>query len=129
PLPASGFRAASFRVRDGDRTAEASATPFPGPAGGLLANVNRWRKEVNLGDATEEQILKESKTVEVAGESARYVDLLGPESDGPKRQRTLGVILPRGDTTWFFKLRGPADLVAKQQAAFEAFVRSVRFPG
>ena len=39
------------------------------------------------------------------------------------------VILPRPDRTWFVKLRGPAELVAAQQAAFEAFVRSVRFPG
>ena len=32
-----------------------------------------------------------------------------------------------GGRSWFVKLRGPAELVGSQQAAFEAFVRSLRF--
>jgi hypothetical protein len=31
--------------------------------------------------------------------------------------------------TWFIKMRGPADLVGRQLAAFEAFLKSVRFDG
>ena len=36
-------------------------------------------------------------------------------------------ILLHDGRSWFIKLRAPAELVAKQQSAFEAFVRSVRF--
>ena len=39
------------------------------------------------------------------------------------------MILPRGEQTWFFTIKGPADLVEKQKSAFEAFVKSVRFDG
>ncbi len=101
--------------------------PLPGAAQGLLANVNRWREQLKLKPVTEEELHKEVKVIQVAGESAASVDLLGPESEGPQRQRILGVVLPRGKRTWFFKMTGPAELVEKQKPAFEAFIKSVQF--
>ena len=56
------------------------------------------------------------------------MDLTGPAQSGIS-QRMLGVGLPHGGATWFFKMTGPADLVGKQKAAFEAFVKSVKFDG
>ena len=64
-----------------------------------------------------------SESIEVAGDPATLVDIVGPES------RTLGVIATRGATTWFYKLSGPNDLVGGERAAFETFVRSIRFDG
>ncbi len=63
----------------------------------------------------------------VGGSPGQYVDLTGPESAGGLR--ILAVMVPREKTTWFFKMRGPADLVGRQKSAFEAFVGSVRFTG
>ena len=40
-----------------------------------------------------------------------------------------GVMLPRDDQTWFFTIKGPVELVAKEKATFEAFIKSVRFEG
>jgi len=51
--------------------------------------------------------------------------LTGPESAGGSR--ILAVMVSRGDISWFFKMRGPADLVGREKAAFEAFIGSVRF--
>ena len=46
---ASGFRKGSFLVRDKDgKTADVSVISFPEAAGGLLANVNRWRNQLKL---------------------------------------------------------------------------------
>lgn len=42
--------------------------------------------------------------------------------------RLLAVMAPREDSTWFFKLMGPAPEVAKHVQAFDAFVASIRFP-
>ena len=39
----------------------------------------------------------------------------------------LGAILPRGETTWFFKLPGPRAAVESQASPFVQFVRSVTF--
>jgi len=119
--PASGMRAATFRAGD----AEAFVTPLAGLAGDLSSNVNRWRGQIGLPPATEEAIKSAVKELPIAGRNAPYVDLLGP--DGPKRQRMLVAIVDRGDRTWFVKLIGPAETVARQQAAFESFCRSLRF--
>jgi hypothetical protein len=118
---------AAFRVREGGQTAEITLTPLPGPAGGLLGNVNRWREQVQLSSISEEELRKDLKPLELGGLPGHYVDLLGPESAGARRQRILGVVATRGTTTWFVKMRGPADLVGKQKTAFEAFVGSIRF--
>jgi hypothetical protein len=125
PIAPGGMRVAAYKVTDGDRSAEVTVIPLSGSAGGLLANVNRWRGEVGLGPLTDDQLPKESKTLDTPAGPAVVVDLPGPESAGSKR--TLGAILPRDGTTWFIKLHGPAELVGKQQANFEAFVRSLRF--
>jgi hypothetical protein len=129
PDLAGGFirMAAAFRATDGGKSAEVTVTPLGGDAGGLLPNVNRWRDQVKLGPIDEGQLRKDVRNVEVAGRPASYLDLLGPE--GPGRERMLVVVVPRGGQTWFFKMRGPAELVAKQQAAFEAFMKSVKFDG
>jgi hypothetical protein len=118
-------REAVFNIKDGSRTAEASVTVA---GGAVIDNVNRWRHEVGLGELTEEQLSKEVTAMLVAGNPAVYVDESGG-GDSPDRKRILGVMVPRGGRTWFFALRGPADLVGREKPAFEAFVKSVRFEG
>jgi hypothetical protein len=126
---ATGIRLVVFQIAEGGKTADAAITVLSGPAGGLLANVNRWRAQIHLGEVKEEKLQKELRRIEVAGSAAAYVDLTGPEVNGKPSQRILGVVLPQGEQTWFFTLKGPADLVEKQKPAFETFVKSVRFDG
>jgi hypothetical protein len=120
------MRWAGFRVVEENQSAEVTIVPLAGSAGGMLANVKRWRGQANLEPISEEQLRKEIQSLEVDGKPAYYADLTGPEMDGA-RQRILAVGAEHGEQTWFFKMKGPADLVGKQKAAFEAFVRSVRF--
>ncbi len=115
-----GMKVAAFEISEGERKADVSVMPLPGAAGGLLANVNRWRSQVGLEPASEADPAHGVGTIEVAGAPAAYVDLAGAE------KRILGAILVRGDTTWFFKMQGPPELVGKQKAAFEAFVRGAK---
>jgi hypothetical protein len=119
-----GISLATWEITDGSRPAEVTITP----AGGNLAdNVNRWRGQVGLGPVSEEQIRQDMRSINVDGSPAQYVDLTGPESAGGLR--ILAVRVPHGDTTWFFKMRGPADVVGRHKAAFEAFLGTVRFTG
>jgi hypothetical protein len=41
--------------------------------------------------------------------------------------RMLGAIVPRPAKTWYFKMTGPMDLVAEQEAAFRQLVESLTF--
>jgi hypothetical protein len=118
---------AALQVADGDQLAKITVSPLGGPAGGLGANVNRWRGQIQLEPISEEDVRKQCKQLEIAGKPAQYIDLVGPENAGRDQKRILAVILTRGDETWFFKMIGPAGLVGKQKSAFEAFVGSVRF--
>jgi hypothetical protein len=122
-----GMRVAAFEVSEGAQRAEVTIVPLAGQAGGSLENIKRWRGQLKLEPVGDDQLQKEIRQLQVDGEAAQYVDLVGPESAGRERERILAVIVVRGDQTWFFKMKGPAELVGKQKPAFEAFVKSVRF--
>jgi hypothetical protein len=120
-----GIRIALFEMENG--AVEVGVTSFARSGGGLLMNINRWRGQVHLQPIVEQELQKEIQPIDVAGTGAHYVDLTGPAADGKPAERILGVILPKGEQTWFFTMKGPADFVEKQKSAFEAFVKSVRF--
>lgn len=106
---------------------EATITRFPGEVGGLLANINRWRKQLAMEPVAnpEEQ---PSESVMVAGQPARFYDISQPGGDGA-RKRMLVVLLARPDMTWFVKLTGPATLLDQQAAAFRQFLTTIRLGG
>jgi len=124
----NSFRVAAYNVgdADGSKPAEVLVTPLGPSAGDLIGNVNRWRSEINLPDATADEIKAQTKTIAVAGENADYVHVTGPEDASP-REATLGVILRRPDRVWFFKMRGPVGVVEQHKEEFESYVKSVKF--
>lgn len=113
----------TLEVADGSDKAKITITPLAGQAGGLKANVDRWRGQVNLPPADEDQLKRDVGTIEVGGKKVSYVDLKGPE------QRMLVAIVPQGAQSWYFKILGPVKLIEKEKKAFEAFVKSARFQG
>ena len=108
-LPASGMRIASFSVEGVSvETIDVSLIFLGGVAGGDLANVNRWRDQINLGAWTEKQFL-ESSVEEVSGiGNATVVDFVNGEG-----VRMVAAIIPYGKGTWFLKMLGE-DLVVKE---------------
>ena len=75
--PGEGMRYASFHIAQDDHSVELSVTQFPGESGGLLANVNRWRGQLGLGDVTEEDLSELTSQVDVDGVAATLVDFQG----------------------------------------------------
>ena len=110
---------ASFTIAAGGHQASLTITPLGGTQD-LLGNINRWRRQVGLGPlaSLDEQA---SSAVEVAGQPGQLVDIVGAE------KRILGAISSHSGQTWFYKLAGPVSLVGDQEAAFESFIRSIRF--
>jgi hypothetical protein len=66
---------------------------------------------------------RESRTV-TEGPAAENVDRSG---EAAVEGQLLGAILPRGQTTWFFKLVGPRAAVETQTGSFVQFVKSIQF--
>jgi hypothetical protein len=125
---AFSHRAATLEVGEGDAKAEVTIIAMGKAAGSLLANVDRWaHKELGLPEVTERDLNELVKRAVVSGSPAHYVDLTGKAEGVPKR--TLVLMVPQKDRTWFIKMMGPPDLVGKQKAAFEEFAKSVKLPG
>jgi hypothetical protein len=125
--PATGFRKGSFLVRGaGSETADVSVISFPATAGGLLANVNRWRDQLKLAPIANETEV--GPPIKVGGHDMFFVDLVSEEPSSPSgsKSRMLGGIFPINGATWFFKMLGPDELVESQRETFHGFLQSVR---
>jgi len=128
-LPTSSMRQANFLVL-GDERAECYLTVLSGEGGGLLANVNRWRKQMGL-EPTDEQTLASAPRATLLGEPALLVDLEGTwsgmsgdaASDG---YRLVGLLAVGGGQARFLKMIGPAERIADQKLAFLALAASFR---
>ena len=125
--PATGFRKGSFLVRGANgETADVSVISFPATAGGLLANVNRWRDQLKLAPISNEA--EAGTPTKVDGHDMFFVDLVSeqPMSASGSKSRILGGIFPISGATWFFKMAGPDELVGSQRETFQAFLQSVQ---
>lgn len=125
PSRGSSMSMLAYRVSEGEQQANVTLTVLRGAAGGIEANIGRWRGQVGL-DPTDDTV-GERQQIDLAGEGAVYVDLPGPASAGAARERILGVIAARGGESWFFKMTGPHDLVGSQKSSFEAWIQSIQF--
>jgi hypothetical protein len=131
PVPGdAGFvRAeAAFQAGEGDRRVDVTVTATAGEqAADLVENVARWRKQLRLPPADENEMRRDARPITVDGSAGHFFDLTGPESEGARRQRFLVVMVTRGRQTWSIKMSGPPDAVERQRAAFDRFVGSLRF--
>lgn len=125
--PASAMRRGSYTVKGADGAeADLSITAFPGDVGGELANLNRWRGQIQLPPLAESDLTEATRTIKVGDLDFVLVDFANP--DAPKPQRILGAFTSFGGSTWFFKLMGPADLVEAAKPKFLTFIQSVTPP-
>ena len=123
--PASAMRKGSFVIEGEGGEADLSITAFPGDVGGDLANVNRWRSQIDLPPVSPTEFESAAQRVEKNGLLMTIVDLSGT---GANAKRILGAMIPHEGATWFVKLTGPAALVAKEKPAFMAFLDSIKAP-
>lgn len=124
--PGSPMRKATYVIKGADGAeAELAITAFPGDVGGNLANVNRWRGQLQLAPITESELASVLTPLSANGLSLLIADLKGP---APKHTRVLGAIVPYNGSTWFFKLTGPDALLETEKPAFLSYLNTVRAP-
>jgi hypothetical protein len=128
--PSNSIRVASFAIPgSGTQATEVSVTAFPGTVGGDLANVNRWRGQLQLPPIDEDTMRGMTETFQGDDLTFRVFDL-GDETatgDGEIRPRILAAIVEHGETTWFIKMTGEAEQVSEQRGNFERFLKSFGF--
>ncbi len=130
-LPPTDMRRVNLQPA-GNADAECYLSVLPGAAGGVEANVNRWRKQFGLEESTAETL----PTQDLLGLEAARVDLEGdfkatsqpgaPASAAKPGFALVGLIGTIADQTVFVKMTGPKEVVAAENASFDAWVKSLR---
>lgn len=122
---ASGMRKGTITIPgDGGASAELAITAFPGDVGGDVANVNRWRGQIQLAPQSPDDVLRSIQRIEANGLKIGVVEMAN--SAGGTPTRVLGAMVPFQGSTWFFKVTGPDALVAKEKDAFLAYLRTIK---
>jgi hypothetical protein len=112
---------------DGGAQAAVNVSSLTGDGGGLQPNVNRWRKQLGLGPVNDADVVN-LPTLDASGVKATLIELSGTDSRTGKPAKLVGVVLPLGGQTWFYKLMGDANVVAQQKDALIQFVQSAKYP-
>ncbi len=123
--PVSAMRKGSYSITGADGAiADLSITAFPGDVGGEVANVNRWRGQLQLPPLSDADVSANVTRQTINGLNATLVDFANPNASPP--QRIVGAMVRFGEATWFFKLMGPDAVVATEKPAFVEFLKSVK---
>lgn len=125
--PPSQMLLAKFSAAENGAKAEITVSAFPGDVGGLLANVNRWRRQVGLPPVDDASLNSAVTAFTTAAGPASMTDFTGTDPKSSQSARLMGVILPLGGQTWFYKLMGDPTVVEHQKADFLNFVQSVKY--
>ncbi|MCC7012378.1 MAG: hypothetical protein IT454_07455 [Planctomycetes bacterium] len=125
--PSAQFREANFFVA-GDERAECYLTTLAGEAGGLAANVNRWRTQVSLPPLGEAEVAALPKLPWLGGQAA-YVDFEGhwtgmSGDQSEQGWRLVGLLLVQPTGSRFLKMVGPSEVIGREVAAFRALAAS-----
>ena len=128
-VPATSMRDINFTVGS-DGIGECYVSRLPSTGGGLVENVNRWRRQMGQEPMSEEEV-NAMPTRVVFSRPATYVAVDGSFTGmGGKatidEARLLGVILNTGNGAVFVKMTGPSDLVTANEDEFDAFCASLR---
>jgi hypothetical protein len=121
---ASGMRVATLRPA-ADSKVDVSVIRLPGPAGGELSNVNRWRGQLSLAPIDEAERTKSRKEVK---SPAGAVSIYEFGNDSTKQRMVAGLLMVDGNS-WFIKMTGDSADVVASRGAFETLIASLRAPG
>lgn len=120
------FRVASLSVKQDDKVAQITVIPLGGAAGGVSANVNRWRSQVGLQPLSDAEAHEALKPVTIFGAEGQWIHIK-PGDNGT--QAILAAMVMHEGRNWFFKMTGDPAVVEAQKDAFMQFVKSAKLGG
>jgi hypothetical protein len=128
-VPSTSMRDINFTIGS-DGLGECYVSRLPSSGGGLVENVNRWRRQMGQEPMSEEEV-NALPTREIFNLPASYVAIDGSFTGMGATAtiddaRLLGLILNVGNSTLFVKMTGPRDLVTANEDEFDAFSASLR---
>lgn len=121
PQAPGAMRKAGYKITAADGgSAELTVTAFPGDVGGDLANVNRWRNQLQLGPISAAELSTSVQTVSTGAFEMKLIEINGGA------QSTFAAWVMHDGSSWFFKLTGTTAAVSGEQAAFLEFLKTIK---
>ncbi|MCP5523511.1 MAG: hypothetical protein H7A46_18390 [Verrucomicrobiales bacterium] len=122
--PAGSMQMAKFAIAgDDSKSAEVSVATLAGDGGGLLANVNRWRRQLGM-DPVDADGLTKCVTPIADGPAGAQLVLL---QTGDGARAMTAAVVTAGAQTWFIKLMGDAPVVSRELDHLLAFVKGIDY--
>jgi hypothetical protein len=116
----SSIRLATFSIPSpAGPPAEVSITPLQGVTGVESDAVDIWRSELGLAKGGGG---KAGEPVTIGEFTGTLYDLTSSDERG-----IIGAVASFADSSWFFKMSGPASLLAREKDAFVGFLKSIEF--
>jgi hypothetical protein len=119
PHPGQG-RKMEFSVELPEGSALVTLTAFTSDAGGIAANIDRWRTQAGLEPLGDQAVARSATPMTFVGTEGWLVEAMG------KDRAILGVIAITPGASLFLKMDGPPAVVRAQQTAFARFAQSFR---
>ena len=116
------MRLASFDIPFSKGVGDLSIVSLSGSSGGLLANVNRWRGQVELDPISESDILTTSSVGESKMGPYRIFKMINEKK---KEKAIIAAVLPTGEKTFFIKLTADIQGISELEFLFKNFCSSI----
>ena len=126
------MRVATFEATGDVGRVEIAVSAFPDDAGGLVANVNRWRRQLNLDPIARQDLVRDLTPFPAGSLKGFTLDITGRagETDGKKPKRVIGAILHDGvGMTWFVKAVSQPVTLEPLKSQIVGFAHSFRLEG
>jgi hypothetical protein len=101
---------------------DASVVVLQGPAGGELANVNRWRGQIGLPPLTDASLASARRSQKTKVGDVAIYDFV---SSGTVKTRTVAGFTVVEGNTWFFKMTGDDKAVESARPTFLELIGSI----
>ncbi|MEE9369284.1 MAG: hypothetical protein V3V05_10560 [Pontiella sp.] len=120
--PGSGMRKVSYTI-------EGTSIDFyliTLAMGDVPSNVNRWRGQVELGNATPEAISADVQTFKVGGaHGVSYIEIYNEEGG----KGIIAAIVDLAPQYWYFTAKGSVAELKANAAGIRSFLESIKFEG
>ena len=124
----TSMRVGNFKIAASPE-AECYLTMLKGAAGGVDANINRWRRQMGQPELKPEEIAALPK-VDVLGQSGPLVEIAGSFTGMAGQQfenyMLMGVVIALPNEALFVKMTGPEAVVKAEKDHFIAFCKSLK---
>jgi hypothetical protein len=93
--------------------------------GDVTSNVNRWRGQVGLPNASAVDIEQDLQTFDVDGHEIKYIEIYNEESG----KGIVAAIVDLAPTYWYFTGKGSVEELKANAEGMQSFLKSIQFEG